>query len=78
MWETWVQSLRQEDPLKEMATNSSIFAWKIQWTEEPGRPVHGVTKSQKRLRDFTFTFFQKAFTKCGTYKESGSYRNMKL
>ena len=38
MWETWVQSLGQEDPLeKEMATHSSIHAWKIPWTEEPGR-----------------------------------------
>jgi len=38
MWETWVQSLGQEDPLeKEMATHSSILAWKIPWTEEPGR-----------------------------------------
>ena len=38
MWETWVQSLCQEDPLeKEMATHSSILAWRIPWTEEPGR-----------------------------------------
>ena len=38
MWETWVQSLGQEDLLeKEMATHSSIFAWKIPWMEEPGR-----------------------------------------
>ena len=37
MWETWVRSLGQEDPLeKEMATHSSTFAWKIPWTEEPG------------------------------------------
>ena len=37
MWETWVQSLGQEDLLeKEMATHSSILAWKIPWTEEPG------------------------------------------
>ena len=37
MQETWVQSLGQEDPLKkEMATHSSILAWKIPWTEEPG------------------------------------------
>ena len=38
MWETWVQSLGQEDPLeKEMATHSSIAAWRILWTEELGR-----------------------------------------
>ena len=37
MWETWVQSLSQEDPLeKEMAIHSSTIAWKIPWTEEPG------------------------------------------
>ena len=36
MQETWVQSLGQEDPLeKEMATHSSILAWRIPWTEEP-------------------------------------------
>ena len=36
--ETWVRSLGQEDPLeKEMATHSSILAWRIPWTEEPGR-----------------------------------------
>ena len=35
--ETWVQSLGWEDPLEEgMATHSSIFAWRIPWTEEPG------------------------------------------
>ena len=39
MQETQVQSLGQEDLLeKEMATHSSILAWKIPWTEEPGRP----------------------------------------
>ena len=38
MWETWVQSPGWEDLLeKEMATHSSILAWKIPWTEEPGR-----------------------------------------
>ena len=35
--ETWVRSLGQEDPLeKEMATHSSILAWRIPWIEEPG------------------------------------------
>ena len=38
MQETWVRSLGREDPLeKEMATHSSTLAWKILWTEEPGR-----------------------------------------
>ena len=37
MWETWVRSLGREDPLgKEMATHSSILAWRIPWTEELG------------------------------------------
>ena len=39
MWEAQVQSLGREDPLEEeMATHSSILAWRILWTEEPGRP----------------------------------------
>ena len=38
MWDTQVQSLGGEDPLeKEMAPHSSTLAWKIPWTEEPGR-----------------------------------------
>jgi len=37
MQETWVQSVSQEDPLeKEMATHSSILAWRIPWTEGSG------------------------------------------
>ena len=56
--ETWVWFLGREDLLeKEMATHSSILAWKIPWTEEPGgATVHGVTKNQTRLSDFIFTF----------------------
>ena len=47
--ETRVQSLKREDLLeKEMATHSSILAWKIPWTEEPGR-----LQSWTRLSDFT-------------------------
>ena len=38
VWETWVQSLGWEDLLeKEMATHSSILAWKIPWMDDPGR-----------------------------------------
>ena len=38
MWETWVRSLGQEDPLeKEMAIHSITIVWKIPWTEKPGR-----------------------------------------
>ena len=59
MWETQVWSLGQEDPLeKEMATPSSILAWRIPWTEEPGRLQS--TGSQRVGHDWvtslTFTF----------------------
>ena len=48
VWETWVRSLGQEDTLKEeMATHSSIFAWKIPWTEDPGR-LHSVGSQRVR------------------------------
>ena len=46
--EIWVQALGREDLLEEvMAVHSSISAWKIPWTEEPGRlhTVHGVAES---------------------------------
>ena len=46
MWETWVQSLDWEDPLEEgMATHSHTLAWRIPWTEEPGRSPWGRKKS---------------------------------
>ena len=53
MQETQVRSLDREDPLeKGMVINSSVLAWRIPWTEEPGRlQVHGVTKSWTRLSD---------------------------
>ena len=53
-----VQSLGGEDPLeKEMAIHSSMLAWRVLWTEEPGwdslleKIVHGVAKSWTRLSD---------------------------
>ena len=51
--EIWVQSLGQEDPLgKEMATHSSIFAWKNPMDKGAWwATVHGVTKSQTPLSD---------------------------
>ena len=56
MHETWVRSLDQEGPLEEgMATHSSILAWRVPWTEEPG--VHGVTKSWTQLSNQQFHFF---------------------
>ena len=48
-----------------MAPHSSTLAWKIPWTEEPGRlhAVHEVAKSQTQLNDFTFTFHFHALEK---------------
>ena len=53
------QSLGQEDILeKEMTTHSSILAWEIPWTEEPGvLQSMGSLRVGTRLSDFTFTFF---------------------
>ena len=46
MQEMLVRSLGREDPLKDgMAIHSSILAWRIPWTEEPGGLVHRVAKS---------------------------------
>ena len=55
--ETWFRSLGWEDLLEEeTATHSGIFAWRIPWTEEPGKAtVCGATKSQTQLSDFHFT-----------------------
>ena len=47
MQEIWVQSLGREDLLEKEMNDSSVLAWSIPWTEEPGGPiVHGVTNSQ--------------------------------
>ena len=52
MQETQVRSLGWEDPLeKEMATHSSILAWEIPWTEEPGRLQSMGLQSQTQLSD---------------------------
>ena len=52
MQETWVRSLGWEDPLeKGMATHSSILAWRIPWTEEPGRLQPMGSQSRTRLSD---------------------------
>ena len=53
MWEIRARFLGRKDPLeKDKATYSSILAWTLSWTEEPGQAtVNGVTKSQTRLSD---------------------------
>ena len=55
MRETWVQSLGWENPLEEgMATHSSILAWRLPTDREVWQAtLHGVTKSQTRLSDWT-------------------------
>ena len=66
MQEIQVWSMGLEDPLEEgRASHSGILAWRIQWTEEPGRlhAVHGVAKSRTWLSDFTFTFHFHALEK---------------
>ena len=87
MRETPVQSLGQEGPLeKEMVTHSSSLAWRIPWTEKPGRlhTVHGVAKSWTRLSDFTFTFkllgkkvaiICKVFKKTSERKQTNKHRS---
>ena len=46
-----------------MAPHSSTLAWKVPWTEEPGRLQSGVAKNRTRLSDFTFTFHFHALEK---------------
>ena len=58
MQKTWVLSLGQEDSQKKgMTTHSSVLAWRITWTEEPGRlRVMGSQKSRTRLDDYRLHF----------------------
>ena len=57
IWETWVQFLGQEDLLeKEMATHSSILAWKISWTEKPGGLPPGGRKESDMTDRLPFHF----------------------
>ena len=60
MRKTRVRSLGWEDPLeKEMAIHSSTTAWKIPWTEEPGRLQSMGSQSRTQLSDFTSLHFKK-------------------
>ena len=56
MQETQVRSLGREDPLEEeMATHSSVLAWRIPWTEEPGGlQTMGLQKSQTQLKNMGY------------------------
>ena len=52
IWGTFIKGYEKKDPLeKEMATNSSILAWEIPWTEEPGGLQSLGLQSQTRLSD---------------------------
>ena len=70
MRETQVQPLGWEDPLeKEMATHSSTLAWKNPMDGGAWQAtVHGISKSQAQLSDFTFTFQQ-----CSYYQKAVSF-----
>ena len=58
MWETWIRSLGWKDPLeKEMATHSSILAWKIPWMDEPCRQ-QSMRSQQSRTGLSNFTSFR--------------------
>ena len=64
LWETWVQSLGWEDPLeKRMATHSSIFAWRIPWTEESGG-LHKELDTTERLTLSIFHFYSTLILMC--------------
>ena len=62
-----LQSLGQEDPLEEgMATHSSILAWRIPWTEEPGGlQLHRVTESWTRLKRLSMHAWRRLTTNKG-------------
>ena len=83
--ETWVQSLGWEDPMeKEMATHSSILAWRISWMEEPRHKESDTTERlhfhflfysqlfvrppQTTILPFAFLFLGRGFDRCLLYK----------
>ena len=58
MWETWARSLGWENPLEEeMTTHFSILAWRILWTEEPGRPQFMASQELDTTERLTHTLF---------------------
>ena len=69
MWETQVRSLDREDSLKkELATHSSILAWRIPWTEEPGRlQSMGSQKVRQDQSNQTTTSFQELSDVVGSF-----------
>ena len=64
--ETWVRSLGQEDPLEEgMATHSSIRAWRIPWTEEPGGLQPMGHKEPDTTEQVTLSLTERLMKLCG-------------
>ena len=80
MQETWVRSLGREDPLKkEMATHSSILAWRIPWMEEPGGLQSMGSKESdttERLHFHSFTFISSHRTGKGQFSVQSQRRAM--
>ena len=87
MWETWVPSLDREDPLEEcMTTHSSVLAWRIAWTEEPGglqswghkesdttEWIHTRHTTIKKYRVSWFEFFKHSISKTEKYDWNVSF-----
>ena len=67
---------------KEMAAHSSVLAWRIPWTEEPGglHTVHGVAKSRTRLTDFTSLHmeFDSIINETGSHLSVLKHRNDRI
>ena len=70
--ETQVQSLGQKDPLENgIATHSSILAWRIPWTEEPGKLSLWGCKESDMTEQLTHTYTQPASSSAGFSAEKG-------
>ena len=82
VWETWVQSLGQEDPLeKGMATHFTVLAWRTPWTEVPSRLQSMGSQTHDWATHFTFTSFRIAWFNLlavqGTQKSLLQHHNSK-
>ena len=65
MQETWVRSLGRKDLLeKEMATHSSILAWRIPWIEEPGRLWSMGSQIRTQLSDLPSNYYLESNAQC--------------
>ena len=74
MRQTRVRSLGWEDPLeKEMATHSTILAWRIQWTEDPGRLQYMGLQSRTQMSNLTFTSLKHTYTGTALIKPKNEF-----